>query len=175
MNVADNLAVSAQGFRRGANKVRKVRLLPGSPVVLLLTNVRPSCRTCGKHTLSYYSLIPVNSHLLSHLRWKDMKVCPSLLSLLRPSRDPSLDAHHHRCRYRHPPCYHHRPHRQGHQITFPSLSIPHAILPLRPCLRNMRTLLYPDSTPAQPVCCTWPALLIPDRIYMTGAVGLVSV
>ncbi|KAG6329170.1 hypothetical protein ID866_9920 [Astraeus odoratus] len=54
----DNLAVSAQGFRRGANRVRKVSLQPSRGRLRLL--IRPFYRTCGE--------------------WKDMKASALLFT-----------------------------------------------------------------------------------------------
>lgn len=46
----DNLAVSAQGFRRGANRVRKVRLHSLYARLTSTHRATPLCRTCGMFT-----------------------------------------------------------------------------------------------------------------------------
>ena len=63
----DNLAVSAQGFRRGANRVRKVSLVDFFSHSTLLTGTR----ICGK---LFCFIVPMPFLTCGGVRWKDMKV-----------------------------------------------------------------------------------------------------
>ena len=154
----DNLAISAQGFRRGADRVRKVC----AQIYLVFLSLICSSRICGKHrvqTAHRFSLTLASVSLRP--RWKDMKV------RLRPRRSPisskstvTTDAHYHRCRHRRHHCHYRCVRCEDHEIDDLCTSSSILVITSTLFVVSMRCLIY-DPPPG-------------TRAMVSGVLGLVT-